>query len=746
MNKNELALKWCEEHLREGMYEGNMHLCLRDIGRLVGGYEAAGYLDPSAISHLENIAFDFSINKQHGLNKFKEAIDHGRKSPMTIEDRERFDTQNHEALSWDSTIGEKKELKVVDTNWIQDLELPPCSKNWQPMEDLKRYLLTLFRPDDFIGYVSGEVFQPEGTDKWLPSKGSYSRNLGELFDELKNSGNDFGAVFGDYKEAAGAWCRVNPLDGKGVKDANVTEYRYALIESDECSLERQYAILNELELPIATLVHSGKKSLHALVKVDADTFDEYRKRVDFLYDVCQKNGLKIDRANRNPSRLSRLPGVTRNGKPQYLIATNIGQASWNEWKDWIEELNDDLPDIQNLDEVFNDPPPLADELIKGILRQGHKLMIAGPSKAGKSFNLMQLTIAIAEGAEWNGWKCQQGSILYLNLEVDKPSCIDRLRKVYKAMGLEPNNVSNIDIWHLRGKSAPMDKLAPKLIRRAAKKKYTAVIIDPIYKVITGDENSADQMAAFCNQFDKIAHELGAAVIYCHHHSKGSQGGKRAQDRSSGSGVFARDPDAILDLIELEIDKDRRKQLENITLCRVIAEYLDKKFNNWRHKVPQDSFVIAREMITEAESLLGNTTEFPKFLFETRQAVEAMTAWRIEGTLREFPRFPVKKMWFDYPIHRPDVEGLLIDAVAEGEEKPFKKMTKEEKQAKQDSKKSEQNLAIENAFSFCDSGEEPVYLKDIQEHLGHGNDRTTRRHVNDHPDFEIVKGIVRRAVK
>ena len=96
-------------------------------------------------------------------------------------------------------------------------------------------------------------------------------------------------------------------------------------------------------------------------------------------------------------------------------------------------------------------------------------------------------------------------------------------------------IGNIDIWNLRGKSVPMDQLAPKLIRRAAKKNYIAIIIDPIYKVITGDENSADQMANFCNQFDKVCTELGCAVIYCHHHSKGAQGGKRSMDRASGSG-------------------------------------------------------------------------------------------------------------------------------------------------------------------------------------------------------------------
>ena len=93
--------------------------------------------------------------------------------------------------------------------------------------------------------------------------------------------------------------------------------------------------------------------------------------------------------------------------------------------------------------------------------------------------------------------------MYVNLELDRASCLHRFKDVYNALGWDPNNLANIDIWNLRGKSVPMDKLAPKLIRRAAKKNYIAIIIDPIYKVITGDENSADQMANFCNQFDKV---------------------------------------------------------------------------------------------------------------------------------------------------------------------------------------------------------------------------------------------------
>ena len=124
----------------------------------------------------------------------------------------------------------------------------------------------------------------------------------------------------------------------------MTEFRYALVESDAMDLEQQNAIIRELELPVACLVFSGKKSLHAIVRVEAADYSEYRKRVEYLYDICKKNGLIIDTQNKNPSRLSRLPGVIRSGRKQYIIDTNIGKSSWQEWYEWIESMNDDLPD------------------------------------------------------------------------------------------------------------------------------------------------------------------------------------------------------------------------------------------------------------------------------------------------------------------------------------------------------------------------------------------------------------------
>ncbi|MDK9899819.1 hypothetical protein, partial [Klebsiella pneumoniae] len=155
--------------------------------------------------------------------------------------------------------------------------------------------------------------------KWKPgNKGSYDRTAGQLIEALTHCGDDIGSVLGDYNPEAGAWIRFNPMDGKGVKNDNVTEFRYALVESDNMSLEKQNAIMRELELPIAALLYSGGKSIHAIVRVDAADYNEYRKRVDYLYDVCKKNGLTNDNQNRNPSRLSRMPGVVRGDNKQFI--------------------------------------------------------------------------------------------------------------------------------------------------------------------------------------------------------------------------------------------------------------------------------------------------------------------------------------------------------------------------------------------------------------------------------------------
>ena len=636
-------------------------------------------------------------------------------------------------LDWDSEIGSKDELVVVDRNWLERSEIH-IPEQWNPTEQIITYLETLFEPDENVGYVT-ESWEHDG--KFLPSKGCYDRTAGQLIKELYQCKGDIGSVLGDYNSEVGAWIRFNPLDGKGVKNENVTEFRYALVESDTMDISAQKAIITELELPVAALVYSGKKSLHAIVKIDASTYEEYKKRVDYLYNVCNKNGLKLDIQNRNPSRLSRMPGVMRNGKKQYLLDTNIGKENWNEWREWIESVNDDLPDPESMADVWDNLPSLAPPLIDGVLRQGHKMLIAGPSKAGKSYALIELCCAIAEGKKWLEWNCTQGKVMYVNLELDRASCLHRFKDVYTALGIAPDNLSNIDIWNLRGRSVPMDKLAPKLIRRASKKNYIAIIIDPIYKVITGDENSADQMAHFCNQFDKVCTELGCAVIYCHHHSKGAQGGKRSMDRASGSGVFARDPDALIDLVELELNDDILKQEKNKAVCKVCEGWL-YKYDKLYH-ASQDDLCSETQMLALCREYLENNAYecVIEDVGKVRKEVESRSAWRIEGTLREFPKFAPVNLWFKYPVHSIDNIGVLKDiAVDDGMPTWKKNFAKKKTDAE---RKTERKNSLETAFEACGI-DDKVTVKSMAEYMG-VSEKTVRRRLKEHGGFWIDEGQV-----
>ena len=652
------------------------------------------------------------------------------------------------ALDWDASIKYDNDYQLLDKSYIDGKEIHE-PKHWNPVQEIVKYLDTLFESDDIVAYstesyaktneATGEV------EKYLPAKGAYDRTAGELIDKLLRCDGKINEVLGDYNEQAGAWVRFNPMDGKGVKNENVAQFRYALVESDNMDLEKQNAIVRELELPIATLVYSGSKSIHAVVRIEATNKEEYKKRVDYLYKICKKNGLNVDEQNKNPSRLSRLPGFMRGDKKQFIIDTNIGKASWDEWYQHIEDLNDELPDPESLVDFWEDMPPLAPELIKGVLRQGHKMLIAGPSKAGKSFALINMSIAIAEGHHWFGWECTQGKVLYVNLELDRASCLHRFRDVYRAMGIEARNISNIDIWNLRGKTVPMDKLAPKLIRRAYKKGYIAVIIDPIYKVLTGDENSADQMAHFTNQFDKVATELGSSVIYCHHHSKGSQGGKKSMDRASGSGVFARDPDALIDLVELELTDEIRKQQINSMTAKIYQDAINKMNRPYMEQfVGLDDLQSSFQMRNHFERAVTNVKEritVNDAVTAQTARIENSTAWRVDGTLREFAKFKARNIWFSYPTHTVDESGVLADIQLDDNTPSWKKnLEKSGKKQSPAQRKKDRKEAFETAYSALNDGIQPVTQEDMCEYLGISS-RTFKRRMEEIDGYKLDGNLV-----
>jgi hypothetical protein len=160
----------------------------------------------------------------------------------------------------------------------------------------------LFRPGELVNFVTTHTVatRPDGAMKANP------QGVGETVER--------NALIACWQYAmpespAGGWLRMNPLDGHGCQDANVAAYRFALIECDEIPRPLQLSLLARLPLPIAAILTSGGRSLHAWVKVDAPDLDTYRATVARMLALLARFG--VDTRNKNPSRLSRLPGTRR---------------------------------------------------------------------------------------------------------------------------------------------------------------------------------------------------------------------------------------------------------------------------------------------------------------------------------------------------------------------------------------------------------------------------------------------------
>lgn len=334
-----------------------------------------------------------------------------------------------------------------------------------------------------------------------------------------------------------------------------------------------------------------------------------------------------------------------------------------------------LPQIVSMasypDDIQPDP-----EVIGGIIRKNQKFMLTGGSKSGKSFFMIELALDIATGSKFLGrFPCSKGKVLYVNLEISEKSFVQRVQHVAKAKGLSPEMYfDNFKMLHMRGRNVSLEKMVEALAAQILEEgmngsPFTFVILDPIYKISDGEENSAKDVSKFCNQIDRIVDITEASAGYVHHHSKGSQAGKRAEDRGSGSGVFARDADALLDITRLEIDSQTREVIRNNIICKYWMRKMDTIKPDWKDEVLPSVLESASSLDNAYEHLSHDTiyqmkkwreeaqVEFEKFMAE-------MTPLRIEFTLRDFPDPKPVNMFFVYPLHLPDLDDVLVTAKPE----------------------------------------------------------------------------------
>lgn len=222
----------------------------------------------------------------------------------------------------------ERHVRKIDFVGCPDL-LPDCS-GMEPIDQARAWLDALFFEEDVVCLCFDVVSKFPATE-WY----AYAGQLLDVGDPT------LGTLLSQVKPSIGLYAVQNPItdktrevknhddplrDVEGMRrDRDVADLRWALVECDRLppdeQLERICALLFEEQdtgWKCKAITWSGNKSYHAIVYVGAKSPEEYAEKVEELYAYCDANGLPVDHACRNPSRLTRMPGVRRGAQRQSL--------------------------------------------------------------------------------------------------------------------------------------------------------------------------------------------------------------------------------------------------------------------------------------------------------------------------------------------------------------------------------------------------------------------------------------------
>lgn len=180
------------------------------------------------------------------------------------------------------------------------------------------FLHALYRPGEKV--ICFNQFQSQGQAVWAHAAEGVPCDDREL-DAFMNQREGHGAWFlanpvtGDWLDLHRLIKEHNPTGRTRRAEENVTSFRYLVVESDQAEPALWIPALAQLPLRIEAVCSSGGKSIHALVRVDAENGEHWREIKRKLAPLLITLG--ADEGAMTAVRLTRLPFCLRAEKGDY---------------------------------------------------------------------------------------------------------------------------------------------------------------------------------------------------------------------------------------------------------------------------------------------------------------------------------------------------------------------------------------------------------------------------------------------
>jgi len=414
----------------------------------------------------------------------------------------------------------------------EDLPVPPMpiSVESGPVD---KFLTTCFDVGDQINICrsvkDGDRERPDGAgetrsrEEWL-----------ELFkgDGLKEWQGD----------AVGVYVSINANNGKGRAAEHITKYRHCLIEFDESTMAEQWAIIKRSGLPTSSIIKSGSRSLHAFVEVRAANAKEFAERVAFIYKHLEHT--KLDPANKDAGRLSRLPGAMRTatGLQQELVECGAPTLTYMEWME--RTIYGDIPEPYSWEQLvnFKEDADITQLLGKRWICRGGSALWVGSSGLGKSVLCLQAAITWAAGRDLFGISPHGKPLksLIVQAENDEGDVAEALQGILKALDLTAEELDRVkqNIVIVRDCTSTGERFVDRMRRLAEKHKPDLAWVDPLLAFIGGDLSSQETAGGFLrNLLNPLALSGGFAWMLMHHTPKPTRDGSGYQGHDKAYSGF-----------------------------------------------------------------------------------------------------------------------------------------------------------------------------------------------------------------
>lgn len=184
----------------------------------------------------------------------------------------------------------------------------------------------------------------------------------------------------------------------------------------------------------------------------------------------------------------------------------------------------------------------------GLLYERTKAIVYGKYKSLKSMAIMDLAFCLATGRDWIGFDVpiEGKSVLYLQLEIPYKLLQRRVKKAWAFRASRMTLVKPLHFWTQHFLKLDQPAGLAILRKQLSLIKPDVLLVDPLYKVVSGNILSPMDSQNIIDGFDRLIEEFGLSIVIVSHTRKAIMDmAEWGSDDLIGSSFFSAWADSII---------------------------------------------------------------------------------------------------------------------------------------------------------------------------------------------------------